>query len=531
MNHTSWDDEKNALYDMGLKGWLFMMMSTFNVLHGEYDTDKRYHLTMEHVNRLRLYGKPEEHPYFLENLDDVARECGIDTTSKNVVSETWTGMLWKYNPLRTKRYFCKLNRFHGFTEEGKYQIQEWYRRGFLFTTTSTEQEYQKLKQKKVKTNKVKAVETEGDKEDKSTANAMDVVARAIKGSCVNDYAIATYMYQELENLFRLQVIIGAGEFDKAWQGEYNIACRDVFGFKPWLLKQVKGGFTQMVASVFALSRQEAFLSKVGFTMPDERIEYEEGLLHDEYVMAQFAFDHTFTLGAIRLRRELHLFNWPARAVLMFQGDDEATEEMELLQEDYGAFGYIRSAMRNGTGANLDKWEERNVFKWVVLEQMYALAKISNFKFVFPFARWWADRLKRIGSSQLAEDGFNGEKTAARGCTHRQGKEQLAYQSLVEGPQIDEQHKFTSVKRSGFGAAPRGSRLEPSAYRASLDKCTVDLAGFVSRKQSAPWHQPTANNLMSPHCDAPILRYVAKYKCENKLGSQELTLPPSHNACV
>ena len=81
MAHGSWDDEKLTIGDLGLRGWLMMLLITLNVCSGPFKTDRRYIETCEAVKALWRKSGPQNHPAFQEYVNEIVEKTRVEASA------------------------------------------------------------------------------------------------------------------------------------------------------------------------------------------------------------------------------------------------------------------------------------------------------------------------------------------------------------------------------------------------------------------------------------------------------------------
>lgn len=419
LSHGSWDDEKQVVSDMGEKPWQLLMLLAFNVLEGPHRTQGRFQEVLDCMARMRdrFDERPQAIPLFMEMSLDIVKERGIPVSSPTVVQEAWAGML-DDGPLKRKHCTTNLNRFHGFTADGEMNIPEWYQKGYMLLQTSLEMDY--FPKKSVAALRLRARNDGVLAEDGSRSTGRNVIAieeRAVRAGGVNAFAIATLVYADVTNLWKLKIATSAGGHNKLWSGMSNKALRNVKAVVPWLLQQLEGGFMDHVKDIVTCFLSEVQLKKVGFKLPanEDGIAADHGDVVFEDAMADHFVRYAFHLGGNRIKRELPLLRgWPTRCALFLSKKvGVASKALRQLKSDYDVFLVLRNDMEAELHGDLGPLVNRSIFHLSCVQQLVEICKLTGWTLTPDLLDWVSARFRRIIQSQLAEDGFRAEKGDAK----------------------------------------------------------------------------------------------------------------------
>ena len=148
-----------------------------------------------------------------------------------------------------------------------------------------------------------------------------------------------------------------------------------------------------------------------------------------------------------------------------------------------------------TGASKGAKEiyDRSPFHLAPVQQLVQIAILSMWVLTNQFKTWVVTRFCIILQSQIAEDGFQREKVAARKQINRTGREHLAYNTLIKSDLAEVVHKYKNpIPLSD--TIGRGAQLDVSLFRPVSEKLSVKPTGLVSYTQKTPWYSPAASGL-------------------------------------
>ena len=83
----------------------------------------------------------------------------------------------------------------------------------------------------------------------------------------NAFGIATLMYNDYGNLWKLKCFIALAKHNKKWQGQANKTLRDVNDTPQWLHDQVTNKFMLCMSDIMQEATNEATLENCGFVIP------------------------------------------------------------------------------------------------------------------------------------------------------------------------------------------------------------------------------------------------------------------------
>ena len=516
MNHSAWDDEKNTIGDMGDRGWMLLMLMTVNVMSGPWRSDARYQLSCSALQRLWEERRPHEVPLFIASAGNIADELDIPRNDPDLLEQCWRSMLCS-GPLGRKGYICNLNRFYGFVEVGLDELVRrrcWHQMAFITLYVSLESDFlagAKVKQFRARSSAAREAEaTGGSSTDARRPGAEDQGIRAAAG---NAYSLAALMRSDEYNMWKWRIITLAGEATKRWQGIMNSKLRGVSETGPWLRAQMKGDFMNTMSTVVAAICQEGRLVEIGFTMPtsDPLVGFPDGDMHMQDSMASYFARYCLHLVGNRIKRELWLLRgWPSRSQLFLDGEDQALRGLACLRSDWERYKALETYHAETLCTTAAEFLARSVFALVPVQQLIGIAQKEDWVCTPKFQEWLRVRGQRILQTQLAEDAFNREKCAARASsTTRNGREHLAYHTLIQSDLLKKVHHYDSVVADGGLVSERGLCLTPSAFRPLYKNMSVQCRGLVGYNQKTAWHSSAANRLMRPHSDLSTLEEAAR----------------------
>ena len=132
-----------------------------------------------------------------------------------------------------------------------------------------------------------------------------------------------------------------GKHNKAWQGKSNKTLRSVEATGPWLLKQRRGEFMEVMCKIVGSLCDASSCKAMGFTFPRNNgaapIDDGEVMFQDN--MAGLAVRYHLQLAGNRIARQYQILRgWPWGACMLLSDvAEEVTEALKLLKDDYERF--------------------------------------------------------------------------------------------------------------------------------------------------------------------------------------------------
>lgn len=536
LNHSVWNCEKQTIRDVGLQGWLLLMLVTVNVMDGPWSDNGRYQESLQAMRALLSSTRPSQCPLFLELLPMICQERGEPCDDPGVAERVWQD-LQTDGPLVRKGFKCNLNRFFGFIDTSTKEIPVFWQKLFVLLFVSLEMNYLSgaKKASRIRMPAVSAERSADDPRVRSTNNQFNNDAQAVRAACANAYSIATLMHSEPANLMRWKIVLNCGKHNKAWQGKMNKSLRSTEDVIPFFQDQLNGSFRNTMEKILATTSSETDLADIGFTLPrsgcpsaltDGEVAYEDGMAR---LFAQYAL---MLVGNRWVRESWFLRGWPHRAVMLLGSKDNMDETFDLLKKDYENFTRLKDEFGEATRGAAAEVLARHPFNLVPCQQLIAIARQSNWELTDEFAEWLKTRFARISQTQLVEDGFNREKRGAKRSQNRNRREHLAFKSLIDSDLIGEVHRFKKPAEND-AMVPRGAKLDERCFRPDSSCFSVQPQGLVTYQQKPNFYSPSVARLPVSNLDLDMLSEAVPLDMLHHLDSLWLGsfMRPEHDMIV
>lgn len=227
-------------------------------------------------------------------------------------------------------------------------------------------------------------------------------------------------------------------------------------------------------------------------------------------MASAFSQYALLLVGNRLVRELWMFGWPTRSVLLCSEEvGEETITLQDLSADLGAHRMLETSFKNREVAGLDNIAERSVFDLLPVKQLYLAAARTGWVLTPELQAWAQARFRKVIMSQLVEDSFNRMKLSSRQQLNRTAREVLHYKHLAESPVLDEVHHFSAVPWGAGTSQPPQQDVGRDTFHAKVASMSIKTDGLVSLNPKATWYSPAANRLSVCHADVWVRRQALK----------------------
>lgn len=515
-NHRAWNDEKATIRDCKMQPWLLLMMISLNIFDGPWQDCGRWNECISAMRRLWASADPHQVPLFVSLLPMIAEERGEDIADPNLAWEGWKGMQ-EDGVLSKRGYRTNLNRFFGFHQASDRDIGQFWQKLFVLMCVCLEADY--LGNSKVQKLRVAPIEDGAAPSSSSTsARFTSPEEKALRQACGNAFSIAALVHSEPANLMRWRIVHCAGRFTRLWQGNLNKELRCVSATRKWLTEQLKGSFVSTLRRVLHTTTSESDIKLIGYTIPRDNDcrAISEGMVLFEDSMAELQAHYMMRLTGNRLYQEaLFLEGWPTKSVLLLD-EASASDTMQLLKWDWETYQELKQRVEDNPGCSSKDFLSRHLFEIVPNQQLLQICILSGWVVTDRFRHWLEQRFAKLTQSQLAEDGFNREKRAARKQLNRTGREVLAYSSLVESRVMHEAHDYAEFD-ADHAALPRGATLDQTLFRPTFGCFSFDPKGLVSYSQKTPWYSPGAAKLPIAHLDLLVLREARERNRWHALG--------------
>lgn len=223
-------------------------------------------------------------------------------------------------------------------------------------------------------------------------------------------------------------------------------------------------------------------------------------------MAECFAKYCLNLVAHRLKRELWLWSWPNRFVMLL--DDrvgERSDTLERLQHDYMCDQKAEAHLQSGDTRGLEALQARSVFKLAPVIQLVEICKLEGWQ-VSPRMLDWTDaRFRKVLHSQVVEDSFNRMKHASKKHMTKTARHVTHWRNLVESPVLAQVHRYKAVPFGTTSLDGGRIKLPETTFCPEVSSLSVDPKGLATTKSTAPWYSPSADRLPVQHGDLALRR--------------------------
>ena len=183
-------------------------------------------------------------------------------------------------------------------------------------------------------------------------------------------------------------------------------------------------------------------------------------------------------------------------------NDYTTKHTNVFQQNVIGAPCLRMYCHAGVCAGAKSIYDRSPFHLPPVQQLVQIAILSSWVLTEEFKTWVVARFRRILQSQIAEDGFQREKVAARKQLNRTGREHLAYNTLIKSDLAEVVHKYKNpIPLSD--TIGRNAQLDTTLFRPVSSNLSVKPKGLVSYTQKTSWHSPSATGLPVQEIDLDL----------------------------
>lgn len=510
VGHGCWNDIKKAIRSSSQWNFVTLMMLTWNVPHGPWSEDVRFHEVVGSFdNFFRANPTPESSwlfghllPRFLFDLQEP--ELLGDPAAPQIIFDR----LRNENPFQNKGSKVCMNRFMSVIKVGEHEAPFWTMRLFGYLVTAIEQDY--LTGKKF----VKLLGADNEMVDRTTASGKRQAGEgALARSCQNQLVVALMMLSDLGNQHRMRAILAVCLPAKAWFEHQATALRSAEGSFEWMARQLAGSFFQHLASTMRSVMQEDTLRWVGFMCPGGAAQLGNdtaALIDAQDALANTMGDLALQVVASRIQRSLWMLaGYSCRRIRFLDSQPEvARREIRAFKVAHQLFEEA-SAAAGEVGA-CRAFVERSQFQLTCVQQIVCAVKsCPGDELSDEVKRFLTQRLHRVMSTQVVEDAFQRQKR--RKQVHMNRKLHFAenFKVLLDRELMTTVHHYE--KPPTADAAPqRANFLSEDVFVAPLSPDFKELGGITSHKGKCDWHTASAERFAVKFADIAVL-LAAKHR--------------------
>lgn len=339
-SHAVWNDIKRAVKRCHLWHHELAMMLVWNVVHGPWAEDIRYHQSLECVSEHLNLSSPQECVLFQslapKMLSDRAAQTDEFLASESAEESLWW-MLKAESPWARKGRKVSMNRFLAALRMGRDEDKHWNMRLYGYTLTCLEMDLLKGKRFQGLLAKLQDGGQEGGPTKREGPEAT-----ALRAACQDALVCAVMMLQDPMSQ-RLQRIIftSCGPWE-AWHAHQNATLRSAEESRKWMFQQVvEGKYLQVCQQTLAMLSDAVRMQFCGVVV-GKPAESDLHPLHpfvaEQDDLCEVMGDMVLNLISSRLRRSMWMLRgWPNNTI-RFLGDERLSRAgVCQLKTDYECF--------------------------------------------------------------------------------------------------------------------------------------------------------------------------------------------------
>ena len=305
---------------------------------------------------------------------------------------------------------------------------------------------------------------------------------------------ALCFYDDLENLYQLQIIADIGDPLYKWHQNQNRRLRTVPASAQWLLEQCGGEFSQHIRATLQGVHSQGRLRAWGLETDFDASEADD--VHGAHCAQQdFLAGRVgnFALSLARQRMSWGLdiiSSWPKRCVLLTELAS-SEQQKHALDEFKGQIEIVRQALASEVPL-MKAWALRSHLALTSAVQAKAILEGDGWKLTPRSREFFLQRSLRLMGTQVLEDGFKAMKQTSKKNPTQRISDFTAYHTLSEKKVLTKIHHFEDPPEQG-GATMRGDTLNTSAFTFAKDNVWSELKGIRGFGEPK-WHSPKGEDV-------------------------------------
>ena len=508
-NHDTGRALVEMLKQMGLHGWIIIIMIIINLPHGPDNSDLRYNQLKQAQERLFQVHTFRSCALFQDMASEMLVEMEDEIPSR-MEGQSREESLWLYikehNLFARKGYRCTFNRFSGVVRGSSKLLRHWTLLHFKCLYCALECD---MLHNKALVEKVTVASGGADiAADTGATRATGAHERSLRSAAQNAVVIAVLMLGDPHNKRTLACVVAVGEADAHWQGRMSKACRSASDNADWGLGQVQGGFMTHMYKLLTTPADEGVVLRCGFLdagldVDASNDEVIANLLYEDS-MAQLIGQAATFLTVARLKRGLlNILGWPWRMLRVLGNDDVAQRCIDGFKADLGSYRAFEVLAPSFPHAR--KMGQRSEFNTLAVRQLVECLEETRFCVTPAIREIMSMRARTTFSTQLAEDINNVQKnTRSFDKKDKQShkhfrRPQGAFAAAITSKGAVGAHRFKEVVIDAH-VARKTSCLGKEAFAASLGSASIPVKSVQTTSQQAPYFSPSVANMAAPALD-------------------------------
>ena len=308
-----------------------------------------------------------------------------------------------------------------------------------------------------------------------------------------------------------KIIVTVGRHNKLFQGRMNQRLRCVGEVGQWIREQVKGGFSEVMASILEEMLMEKSLDDIGFELPASRDTRQRDaptvIVQDS--LADLMTTYSFKLVGNRISRELFmLIGWPAISALWNHEDPQVQAMMlDSLRVDADNDKRFKEAEDRGV-VGVREINKRSIFQQAAVQQLVAIAEHESWEKTDRMSSFIDNKFRKVIQTQINEDGIRVMKEDAKKQRTHNGREVRAFHSLLKSDLVNGVHDYDIVQpQTEKVDTVQLTPLTKQNFSVVEKDVKLELPHLVSFRQEAPWFSTTPIRHCVQYADLVLRSHV------------------------
>ena len=430
---------------VGLSAFMHLMVITYNLGHGPWDSHARYAQLCESTTSY-LQHHVHQCPLFHFYKMQIAKEFGLLEFSGQALADAdiIEAMKdhWSMKQKGAKVHLCRFGAFT--TKAAEFDGHHTFTLLRCLHLGLTEGMFSKA----VLDILLKPVKLEAPSEtaEKTPVARSNDAHQKLRHLCNNNIAVAAVMLSDYRTGFRTKVLYKLADPVCRWYKHQSSKIRSTAEAASWLAQQVKGDIWIPLQATWKQLLDQQLLEQLGLdiTFFPGMHQLDEGhpVVGENEEIADLAGRYIISLVALRDRRlQFYTEGWQGKQTMLFSGDPAVqSQAVRDLQEQHLAF----EALKLRTDSVSRNMVRRSIFQLAPIQQLVSLCAESGWAPSEQLAQHCKNRVSSVLQSKCAEDIINKGRSLERPAPNQsQLPARRVWKNLIDEGVVDKLYRYKS----------------------------------------------------------------------------------------
>lgn len=492
---------------VGLSAFMHLMVITYNLGHGPWDSHARYAQLCESTTSY-LQHHAHQCPLFHFYKMQIAKEFGLLEFSGQALADADIIQAmkdhWSMKQKGAKVHLCRFGDFT--TKAAEFDGHHTFTLLRCLHLGLTEGMFSKA----VLDILLKPVKLDAPSEtaEKTPVARSNDAHQKLRHLCNNNIAVAAVMLSDYRTGFRTKVLYKLADPVCRWYKHQSSNIRSTAEAASWLAQQVKGDIWIPLQATWKQLLDQQLLEQLGlditFFPGVHQLDEGHPVVGENEEIADLAGRYIISLVALRDRRlQFYTEGWQGKQTMLFSGDPAVqSQAVRDLQEQHLAF----KALKLRTDSVSRNMVRRSIFQLAPMQQLVSLCAESGWAPSEQLAQHCKNRVSSVLQSKCAEDIINKGRSLERPAPNQsQLPARRVWKNLIDEGVVDKLYRYKEPQWRDV-AMPRGEagRLPEAVFKQSFNDPPKKIKAIVGKSSKPPWFSAGPTTMHLAYADLHVM---------------------------